>query len=133
MVGTTSVMSALIIYDGWEKLRFLDGGLIIVGPIIAIFASHVFAGAIGERVQLGRDSLLELTAPRMSPYGCICAIRHPGTAETACAGRRILSAAKARVRSAWSQATAYICVATYDGQLPVMPRIVRGMRRPGHH
>jgi hypothetical protein len=44
----------LIVYDGWERLRFVDVAAVIVGPIVAIFASHVFGGALAERVELGR-------------------------------------------------------------------------------
>jgi hypothetical protein len=54
VVMTITLMSALIVYDGWDKLRFVDVAAIIVGPIVAIFASHVFAGALVARVELGR-------------------------------------------------------------------------------
>jgi hypothetical protein len=54
VVTTITLMSALIIYDGWERLRFVDVAAIILGPIVAIFASHVFAGALAEPVLLGR-------------------------------------------------------------------------------
>jgi hypothetical protein len=55
VVMTITLMSALIIYDGWDRLRFVDVAAIILGPIAAIFAAHVFAGALAERVQLGRS------------------------------------------------------------------------------
>jgi hypothetical protein len=54
VVMTISWLSALIIYDGWDVLRFVDVAAIIFGPIAAIFAAHVFAGALTERVRLGR-------------------------------------------------------------------------------
>jgi hypothetical protein len=54
VVMTITLMSALIIYDGWDRLRFVDVATIIVGPIVAIFASHVFAGDLAKRVELGR-------------------------------------------------------------------------------
>ncbi len=54
VVMTISVMAALIIYDGWERLRFVDVVAIVVGPIVAIFASHLFAGDLALRVELGR-------------------------------------------------------------------------------
>ena len=54
VVMTISWMSALIIYDGWDVLRFVDVAAIILGPIAAIFAAHVFAGTLTERVRLGR-------------------------------------------------------------------------------
>ena len=51
---TITLMSVLIIYDGWEQLRFWDVVTVIVGPILAIFLSHVFGAALGSRVALGR-------------------------------------------------------------------------------
>jgi hypothetical protein len=54
VVMTISWLSALIIYDGWDVLRFIDVAAIILGPIAAIFAAHVFAGTLTERVRLGR-------------------------------------------------------------------------------
>ena len=56
VVMTISWLSALIIYDGWDILRFVDVAAIILGPIAAIFAAHVFAGTLTERVRLGRGS-----------------------------------------------------------------------------
>ena len=44
----------LIIYDGWEQLRFWNVVAVIVGPILAIFLGHVFGAALGTRVALGR-------------------------------------------------------------------------------
>lgn len=54
VVMTITVMSALIIYDGWESLRFLDVVAVIVGPVVAVFTSHVFSGAIAWRVDVRR-------------------------------------------------------------------------------
>ena len=54
VVMTISWMSSLIIYDGWDSLRFIGVATIILGPIVAIFAAHVFAGTLTERVRLGR-------------------------------------------------------------------------------
>jgi hypothetical protein len=51
---TITLMSVLIIYDGWEQLRFWNVVTVIVGPILAIFLSHVFGAALGSRVALGR-------------------------------------------------------------------------------
>ena len=43
---TITLLAVLIIYDGWEQLRFWDVVTVIVGPILAIFMGHVFrAGA----------------------------------------------------------------------------------------
>jgi len=41
VVMTISWMSALIIYDGWDVLRFIDVAAIILGPIAAIFAARL--------------------------------------------------------------------------------------------
>jgi hypothetical protein len=51
---TITLLTVLIIYDGWEQLRFWDVVTVIVGPILAIFMGHVFGAALGTRVSLGR-------------------------------------------------------------------------------
>ena len=51
---TITLMSVLIIYDGWATLRFLDVVAVVLGPILAIFVSHVFGEELGVRVALGR-------------------------------------------------------------------------------
>jgi hypothetical protein len=51
---TITLMTVLIIYDGWEQLRFWDVVTVIVGPILAIFMGHVFGAGLGTRVALGR-------------------------------------------------------------------------------
>ena len=43
---TITLLSVLIIYDGWEELRFWNVVAVIVGPILAIFLSHVFGAAL---------------------------------------------------------------------------------------
>jgi hypothetical protein len=52
--GTITMMSVLIIYDGWQQLRLVDVVLVIVGPIIAMFIGHVFAAALAAQVKIGR-------------------------------------------------------------------------------
>ncbi len=51
---TITMMSVLIIYDGWDQLRY--GGVIgvIVGPVVAMFVAHVFAAAIALQVDVKR-------------------------------------------------------------------------------
>lgn len=49
-------MAVLIIYDGWQDLRFVDVVLVIVGPVLAMFLSHVFAALLGQQVALGRGA-----------------------------------------------------------------------------
>jgi hypothetical protein len=51
---TITLLSVLIIFDGWEQLQFWGVVTVIVGPILAIFLSHVFGAALGTRVALGR-------------------------------------------------------------------------------
>ena len=51
---TVTLLSVLIIYDGWATLRFWDVVVVILGPILAIFLSHVFGAELGTRVALGR-------------------------------------------------------------------------------
>jgi hypothetical protein len=51
---TITLLSVLIIYDGWAQLRFWDVVAVILGPIVAIFLSHVFGAELGTRVALGR-------------------------------------------------------------------------------
>ena len=51
---TITLLAVLIIYDGWEQLRFWNVVTVIVGPILAIFLGHVFGAALGSRVALGR-------------------------------------------------------------------------------
>jgi hypothetical protein len=51
---TITLMSVLIIYDGWATLRFWDVVAVMLGPILAIFLSHVFGEELGTRVALGR-------------------------------------------------------------------------------
>ena len=51
---TITVMAVLIVYDGWEQLRFGGVVAVMLGPILAIFLSHVFGAALGTRVALGR-------------------------------------------------------------------------------
>jgi hypothetical protein len=62
VVGTITLSSVLIIYDGWASLRFGDVAAIIVGPVLAIFIAHTFSGALAEAATkgspLGRSELL---------------------------------------------------------------------------
>jgi hypothetical protein len=51
---TITIACVLIVYDGWASLRFLDVVLIIVGPVVAIFTSHVFSTTLVKQVEFGR-------------------------------------------------------------------------------
>src|SRR4051794_36397721 len=51
---TITLISVLIIYDGWNRLSFWGVLFVILGPMLAIFLSHVFGAELGTRVALGR-------------------------------------------------------------------------------
>jgi len=52
--GTITLMSVLIVYAGWQQLRFRDVVGVIVGPVLAMFLSHLFAATLARQVELGR-------------------------------------------------------------------------------
>ncbi len=52
--GTITLMSVLIIYDGWQALRLLDVIGVIVGPVLAMFLGHVFSTSLARQIELGR-------------------------------------------------------------------------------
>src|SRR5579871_5275588 len=52
--ATITLMSVLIIYDGWQHLRLADVAGIIVGPVVAMFLAHVFSAAMAQQVERGR-------------------------------------------------------------------------------
>ena len=54
VTATITLVCVLIVYDGWAQLRLFDVVLIILGPIIAIFTSHVFSTTLVLQVELGR-------------------------------------------------------------------------------
>lgn len=54
VTATITLVCVLIVYDGWANLRVVDVVLIIIGPIIAIFTSHVFSTTLVLQVELGR-------------------------------------------------------------------------------
>ena len=51
---TITLMSVLIVYDGWASLTFWGVVAVIVGPILCIFLGHVFGATLGTRVELGK-------------------------------------------------------------------------------
>lgn len=54
LINTTiTLLTVLIIYDGWESLSFWGVAVVIVGPLLAVFLSHVFADALGDRGRPG--------------------------------------------------------------------------------
>jgi len=54
VTATITLVCVLVVYDGWTQLRFLDVVLIILGPIVAIFTSHVFSTTLVLQVELRR-------------------------------------------------------------------------------
>ena len=54
IVMTLTLMSVLIVYDGWESLSYLGVVVVIVGPVLAILLSHVFAATLAVRVATAR-------------------------------------------------------------------------------
>ena len=52
--ATITVMSVLIIYDGWEKVHLFDVVGIILGPILAMFIAHVFSAGLARQAAQGR-------------------------------------------------------------------------------
>lgn len=51
---TITLMSVLIIYDGWGHLSFAALVGVILGPIVAMFLSHVFSTYLAQEVARGR-------------------------------------------------------------------------------
>jgi hypothetical protein len=52
--ATITIMSVLIIYDGWQDLRLIDVIGVIVGPVVAMFLAHVFSASLAKQVDLGK-------------------------------------------------------------------------------
>ena len=49
---TITLLSVLIIYDGWNQLTFWGVLAVILGPMLAIFLGHLFGAELGTRVAL---------------------------------------------------------------------------------
>ena len=52
--ATITLMSVLIIYDGWSSLKLLQLAGVVVGPVFAMFLGHSFSAAIARQVGEGR-------------------------------------------------------------------------------
>ena len=52
--ATITIMSVLIVHDGWQHLRLIDVIGVIAGPVVAMFFAHVFSAALAKQVDLGR-------------------------------------------------------------------------------
>jgi hypothetical protein len=51
---TIAVMSVLIVYDGWQNLKLGAAVGVILGPVLAIFVSHVFSASLARQAELHR-------------------------------------------------------------------------------
>ena len=52
--ATITLMSVLIVYDGWQDLRFIGVVGVIVGPVLAMFLAHVFSATLAQQLAVGR-------------------------------------------------------------------------------
>lgn len=51
---TITVMSVLIVYDGWQSLKLWAAVGVILGPVLAVFVSHVFSASLARQAELQR-------------------------------------------------------------------------------
>ena len=51
---TITVMSVLIVYDGWQNLKFWAAAGVILGSVLAMFVSHVFSASLARQAELHR-------------------------------------------------------------------------------
>jgi hypothetical protein len=49
---TITMMSVLIVYDGWQNLKFGAAVGVILGPVLAMFVSHVFSASLARQAEL---------------------------------------------------------------------------------
>jgi hypothetical protein len=49
----------LSVYDGWAASEPFDVVLVVVGPVIAIFTSHIFSASLVQQVELGRRPTMQ--------------------------------------------------------------------------
>jgi hypothetical protein len=52
--ATITLMSVLVIYDGWSSLKLLQLAGVVVGPVFAMFLGHSFSAAMARQVDEGR-------------------------------------------------------------------------------
>jgi hypothetical protein len=52
--ATITIMSLLIMYDGWQRPRLVDAlGVIVL--VVAMFVAHVSSASLAKQVDLGRS------------------------------------------------------------------------------
>jgi integrase len=49
---TITVMTILIVYDGWQTLKLRAAVGVILGPALAIFVAHVFSASLARQAEL---------------------------------------------------------------------------------
>ena len=59
VTATVALVSLLIVYDGWAALALSDVVVVIVGPVVAICATHIFSGSLVQLVALGRPPTMK--------------------------------------------------------------------------
>lgn len=52
--ATIVVMSVLAVYDGWKTLSFVEATFVMVGPVFALAAAHLFSEGLHEHAELHR-------------------------------------------------------------------------------
>jgi hypothetical protein len=54
VTATVTLICVLVVYDGWANLRLRDAVLIVVGPVLAIYVSHIYSATLVQHMKLGR-------------------------------------------------------------------------------
>jgi hypothetical protein len=72
---TITMMSVLIVYDGWQHLDLVDVIGVVAGPVLAMFISHVFSASIAlqmrsEGVLTARERMVAVRSEL--PYLLFC-------------------------------------------------------------
>jgi hypothetical protein len=49
---TITIASVLIAYEGWKNLKFWAAAGVILGPVLAMFAAHVFSASLARQAEL---------------------------------------------------------------------------------
>ncbi len=49
---TITVMSVLVVYDGWQNLKLGAAIGVILGPVLAMFVTHVFSASLARQAEL---------------------------------------------------------------------------------
>jgi hypothetical protein len=76
VTATITLVCVLIVYDGWAALELVDVVLIVLGPVIAIFTSHLFSSSLVQQIELGRRPTIHewLTSARFESRFLLLAV-----------------------------------------------------------